>query len=308
MPDPLFPSAARRHDLSRRLSVLLALVLGSVLAATPSVASSATAPDTVVVQSGSLHLRGVLYRPDGTGPFPAILFNHGSGHSHQSVMADQRHPEILGPLFARHGYVFLHLYRRGDGLSADQGVPSGDVMDGELAKRGIAARNRIQMRLLETDELQDARAGLAFLRALPDVDRHRVAVVGHSFGGSLTLLLADGDPTLRAAVAFAPAGGSWDRSPALRARLLKVARRTSVPIFLVDAENDISTSAEKVLGAERERLGRPWRVKIYPPHGNTAEEGHSFVYFGVSEWEPDVFPFLDQLTKGAREASSKEKP
>jgi hypothetical protein len=35
-------------------------------------------PDTVVVRSGSLSLRGVLWTPAGKGPFPAVLFNHGS--------------------------------------------------------------------------------------------------------------------------------------------------------------------------------------------------------------------------------------
>jgi len=34
----------------------------------------------------------------------------------------------------------------------------------------------------------DALAGLAFLRARPDIDSRRVVVVGHSFGGSLSLL------------------------------------------------------------------------------------------------------------------------
>jgi dienelactone hydrolase len=100
---------------------------------------------------------------------------------------DHRHPELLGPLFVKHGYLFLYLFRRGDGLSAGQGVPSADRMDSAGAAGGQVARNDLQLRLMEGDELNDVLAGLAFLRARPDVQAGRLAVVGDSFGGSLTL-------------------------------------------------------------------------------------------------------------------------
>src|SRR5580765_447025 len=88
-------------------------------------------PDTVVVQSGALSLRAVLWRPANRGPFPAVLFNHGSGHASggSGDFRDHRQPNKLGPVFARHGYVFLYLFRRGDGLSRGQGDASADLMD-----------------------------------------------------------------------------------------------------------------------------------------------------------------------------------
>lgn len=259
-------------------------------------------PDSVVVESGGLKLRALLWYPQGHGPFPAILFNHGSGHTGGASAngPDHRHPELIGPVFARHGYVFLYLYRRGDGLSAGQGVPSGDLMDSAFAANGEEARNQIQLRLLETDELDDTLAGLAFLRALPEVDSDRVAVVGHSFGGSLTVLAAEHDPALRAIVTFGAAGYSWERSPQLRARLITAVRRMSAPAFFIHAQNDYSTGAGKDLGAEMERLGKPHRVKIYPPVGRTVDEGHDFIHLRISTWEPDVFMFLDQYVRKAR--------
>src|SRR5947209_20530169 len=36
-------------------------------------------PQVVEFPSGTLHLRGYLWRPAGPGPFPAVLFSHGSG-------------------------------------------------------------------------------------------------------------------------------------------------------------------------------------------------------------------------------------
>ena len=275
--------------------LLLALGLASALAAGAEAGVSGE-PETVVVPSGALKLRALLWRPQGGGPFPAVLFNHGSGHATGIAAGrrDQRHPGLLGPLFARHGYVFLYLFRRGDGLSVGQGIPSGDRMDNELATKGQDARNQLQLQLLEGDEKSDALAGLAFLRALPEVDPGRVAIAGVSFGGSLTLLVAERDTSLRAAVVFAAAGHSWERSPPLRARLLAAVGRIAAPVFLIHAANDYSVEPGKALGAERARLGKPHRVKIYPPVGRTADEGHDFVDLGVATWEPDVFAFLDE--------------
>ena len=58
--------------------LILAIGLASGLPA-PAVGQALGTPDTVLVQSGALTLRGLLWRPSGRGPFPAVLFNHGSG-------------------------------------------------------------------------------------------------------------------------------------------------------------------------------------------------------------------------------------
>jgi carboxymethylenebutenolidase len=250
-----------------------------------------SAPDTVVVQSGGLGLRALLWKPHGSGPFPAVLFNHGSYGSGAPLKPEE--PAALGPVFARHGYVFLFLFRRGIGLSSNQGTADGDLMARALAEHGQEGRNRIQLELLETDKLDEAMSALAFLRALPVVDPDRVAVAGHSFGGSLTLLLVARDSALRAAVVFSGSARSWGPSPELRARLLAAVRHTA-PVFFIHAANDYSTTPGEALAAEMQRLGRPHRLRIYPAVGRTTHEGHNFVYRSVATWEPDVFAFLDQ--------------
>lgn len=268
-------------------SLALALALAPPLAGQ---AGLLRAPDTVVVQSGTRRLHALLWRPDGRGPFPAVLFNHGSGNTVERQLAQAA---VVGPVFARHGYICLFLFRRGSALSADQGTTAAALMDSALKAGGQDARNRLQLRLLETDHLGDALAGLAFLRALPEVDPRRVVVAGHSFGASLTLLLAERDTGLRAAILFSGSVASWEHSPPLRARLLSAVRRTTVPMFFLQAANDYSIAPARELGAEMERRGKPHRVKIYPAVGTTAEEGHDFPYRKVEEWEPDVFAFLD---------------
>jgi len=275
--------------------VLAPLVL--MLTAATAWGQMSGGPETVLVHSGSATLHAMLWRPQGRGPFPGILLNHGSGRSREELERlgpYERNAEKLGPVFARHGYVFLYLFRRGVGLSADQGANAVVLMNSESAAHGQEARNALQLQLLENREMEDALSGLKFLRALPYVDARDVAVVGHSFGGSLTVLLAEREPSLRAVVVFSGAGYSFDRSPELRARLLAAIDHVAAPVFFIHAENDYSLSSGKVLDARREQIGKPHRLKIYPPIGHTVDDGHDFLHLGVNIWEPDVFAFLDE--------------
>ncbi|HUL04199.1 MAG TPA: dienelactone hydrolase family protein [Gemmatimonadales bacterium] len=253
-------------------------------------------PDTVVAPSGQLRLKALLWEPAGPGPFPAVLFIHGSWPTHPRSGRPAREileqAAALGPVFARHDFVFLFLFRRGVGLSASQGVSAADLMEKELRANGQEARNRTQLRLLETDELSDAFAGLAFLRTLPQVDRRLIAVAGHSFGGALALLLAERDSTPRAVIDFAGAAGSWEQSPQLRARLLTAVGAATMPIFFIHAANDYSVAPGQALAAERDRLGKPYRIKIYPAFGTTTSDGHNLVDLSMGTWERDVFTFL----------------
>lgn len=245
-------------------------------------------PTVVVVRSGTLKLRALLWQPSGRGPFPGVLFSPGSGQSPP--------PHSLGRLFANHGYVFLALFRRGQGLSENQGAESARLVMRERAEHGEDAANRLQMQLLEGEELDGELSAVGVLRSLPKVDRNRIALVGHSFGGSLSMLLAERDPSIRALVNFGGGAGSWVRSSYLRERLISAARKLTTPVFYVLAANDYSTAPGEVLISELSRSGKSHRLKVYPAFGKTTGEGHSLIYLSESTWERDVFTFLDAHT------------
>ena len=253
-------------------------------------------PETVVVQSGTLKLRALVWRPNGKGPFPAVLFNHGRGltpHTEGRLEGVSN----LGRVFVDHGYVFMALFRRGEDLSATQGIFIGDLLERERAAKGNAAADKLQVRLMESDHLADTFAGLTFLRKLPDVDRHRVAVVGHSFGGSLALLVAARDKSLQAVVNFAGAAGSWEGSAELRETLIAAVGRLTAPVLFVYAANDFSIAPGKILDAEMTRRSKVHRLSLFPSFGKSAAEGHWFVYLAIATWEHEVFGFLDEHMK-----------
>ena len=275
---------------------LIALMLAGVSVAQPR----PTAPQTVEIPSGNLRLKAYLWTPSGRGPFPAVLFNHGRSDTPQqhwkrgtlTAAAD-----VVGPVFARHGYVLLFPFRRGEGLSADQGQFVGDLLQQEESAHGVDARMHLQVTLLTTDQLNDGLASLSFLKNLRQVDVNRIAVVGHSFGGQLTLLEAERDSSVRAAVTFGAAAGSWDRSEEVRSRTLAAVDKIIVPVLFLHTANDYSVAPGKSLAGEMARLSKPCVLKIYPAIGESASDGHNFLYTNVSLWENDVFGFLDEHTK-----------
>jgi len=256
-------------------------------------------PETVVVPSGNLRLKAFLWKPNGRGPFPTVLFNHGSGGDadHTAGLPMTEAAGKLAPLFLKHGYAFLYLFRRGQGLSADQGPFMQDILQREETAKGKEARQHLQFVLATTDHLHDVIAGLKFLKTTPGIDPKRIAIVGHSFGGQLTLLAAERDSAIAAAVTISAAAGSWGRSPELRERLLTAVDKATAPIMLIQAANDYSTAPSYALADELERRHKPHLLKIYPPVGKTSDDGHNFLYLAIPQWEHDVFGFLDEYLK-----------
>jgi carboxymethylenebutenolidase len=280
----------------RTLAFLVALTSVALAADQPV----SIGPETVIVPSGKLRLKAFLWKPGGPGPFPAVLFCHGSGGAdadHTAGLPITEAAEKLAPLFLKHSYAFLYLFRRGQGLSADQGPFMQDILQREEAGRGKKARQHLQFVLATTDHLDDVMAALSFLKATPEIDPRRIAVAGHSFGGQLTLLAAERDNSVRAAVTFAAAAGSWERSAEVRERLLTAVNKATAPIMLIQAGNDYSTAPGYALAGELERLHKPYLVKIYPAVGRTSEAGHNFLYLAMPEWEDDVFRFLGEHVK-----------
>src|SRR5476649_207774 len=160
------------------LLILLALLLAPF---------ALPAADIVTFPSGQLTLHGVVYKPEGAGPFPAVVYNHGSAAGMMSKGAF----DALGPVFASRGWVFFGPYRRGQGLSASAGPYIGDQIAAAEKSGGITAGAAVLVRVLETDHLNDQLAALAWLRKQAFVQPDHIAVAGNSFGGIETVLGAE---------------------------------------------------------------------------------------------------------------------
>ena len=272
------------------ITIILLLAFCSVEC---SHAQDSKGPDTVSIHSGKLILKGLMWLPVGNGRFPTVIFCHGSFGGTDTIHDPVQNISVLGPVFARKGYIFFGLFRRGVGLSSGQGVNSTDLMDNAFKEHGLEGRNKVQLQQLETDQLQDMISGLKFLRERREVDTNRIAILGHSFGGGLTLMVAEHDSHLKAIVIFAPTGYSWDRSPILRQRLIRAVKSINAPIMIIHAQNDYSTNPGYAIDSILNQLDKSHILKIYPKFGNSVIDGHALLFLSIETWEADVFKFLE---------------
>jgi carboxymethylenebutenolidase len=213
-----------------------------------------------------------------------VLWNHGS----------ERRPgwlPELAPIFLAKGYVLFIPHRRGQGRSPGEHVM--DVLEVARQSGGPAARSRKLVEEMEL-HLQDQTAAVEYLKGLPEVDSRRIAVAGCSFGGIQTVLMAEKELGLRAAVDFAGAAQTWKDAPDLRNRMLQAVRHAQMPILFVQAENDYDLTPSRELAAEMEKSSKPHAVQIFSTYGKTKQEAHGFCVHGGDVWAPLVFSFLAQ--------------
>src|SRR5476649_2496690 len=118
-----------------------------------------TAPEIVHFQSGGHELGGEIFKPTGSGPFPVVLYNHGSA----AGMLNSQASKIIGPLFASKGWIFFMPYRRGQGMSADAGPYILDEIKAARGRGGLKEASATMTRLLSTEQLQDQLSALAWL-------------------------------------------------------------------------------------------------------------------------------------------------
>jgi carboxymethylenebutenolidase len=207
-------------------------------------------PEEVVFASDGRELHGFLWKPEGTGPFPAILWNHGSEKLPGSQPA-------LAKFYTEHSYVFFVPHRRGQGRS-----PGNYIQDlVAQAPPGERARRMVELQQVEVD---DVIAGLNYLRSRPFVDPARVVISGCSYGGIQTLLTGERDLGVKALVPFAPGAMSWEQNVPLQDLLVRAVDLAKAPVFLIQAENDYSLAPSRVLSKEANKKKKNFQSKIYP--------------------------------------------
>ena len=74
--------------------------------------------------------------------------------------------------------------------------------------------------------------------------------------------------------------------------MLSEIKKTEIPLFFIQAQNDNHLTPTYVLGAELGRLGKVHETRIYPAIGTTPGEGHGIFAKGTDLWEGDVERFL----------------
>ena len=240
-------------------------------------------PRQVEFKSGSETLSGYLYLPPGDGPFPCVITNHGSTINQGTT--DLCRPGTASLLMSW-GYASFLPHRHGYGESS--GMPWNVEVS---AKFGTAEYDRQLVARLES-ESDDVVVAAEYLATQADIDADRIAVMGSSFGGTVTLWASTRSDRFACAVEFAGAAINWEHTPELRAAMQEATRRIKCPIYFLQAENDYSAEPTRVLGAMSAEAQQPIQSKVFPALGLSNDEGHFFERSGSLIWGPEVRAFL----------------
>ncbi|WP_312136511.1 alpha/beta hydrolase family protein [Sphingobacterium sp.] len=137
-----------------------------------------------------------LYKPEGNGPFPAVLVM--MGHSRNGKFYDNY--QLVGQDLAKNGYVALLVDPWGAGERTTEHLNfeyHGSHMGGHLIDIGETL-----MGMQITDNLR----AVDFLESLAYVDKNLIAATGASGGGNQTMWIAAVDERIKAAVPVVSVG------------------------------------------------------------------------------------------------------
>jgi dienelactone hydrolase len=167
-------------------------------------------------------------KPDGAGPFPAIVMLHDcSGLGPLSSGAPRRWAAML----VERGYVVV--------------IP--DSFSTRSAPDGVCTGGPRRFQATPQRRVQDALDALDYAQRLPYVDPKRIGVMGGSHGGTTTLLTMT-HPGFRAGVALYP-----------RCSVAAQSYKPAAPLLILIGEIDDWTPA-----ADCARLASEASLKVYP--------------------------------------------
>ena len=165
--------------------------LSLLAAASGAQALSALKIATALQEDGRpVALELVIARPAGDGPFPTLVFNHGSvgnGNDPREVSHTVTYPE-LAAFFNERGWMVVFPQRRGRGQS------DGRYAEGWQPEAGrYACDPSVSLAGLER-ATQDLAEVTGYLATRTDVDPKRMLIGGHSKGGLLAMVVAASQP------------------------------------------------------------------------------------------------------------------
>ena len=172
------------------IAALLIFKFGSVQAVT---GTPVEFPASTPYQGNTITLEAELFRPDSSGPHPAVVLMHGCGGLSAAVQTALRgHAQYL----VEHGYVALVL---------DSFGPRGEG-------GGYVCKTIDRLTSARIYRSADALDAHAYLQSLDFVAVDSIFQMGQSNGASVSIRLAQLDePVFRASAAFYPWCGSFNR-------------------------------------------------------------------------------------------------
>lgn len=264
-------------------------------------------PVTVELDGGRRHTGDMVLtvmRPEGPGPFPAIVMSHGRDPETRDEPARFRYVAVA-KYWLRRGFAVFVPTRLGYG-------ESGTEVDPEDAGLCADPQYRRPMQAM-ADQIA---ATVAFARTQPWVDGGKIILAGQSYGGFGTIAaLGRGLPGVIGAVNFAGgAGGNADARPGrpcmperLAALYAEAGRGTTKPALWIYAKNDQYWGPRwpaRWHKAFSDAGGRGEFISLDP----VGDDGHVLLRTAFEAWRPRVDTYLAGLGFDAPKSDDLPRP
>jgi X-Pro dipeptidyl-peptidase (S15 family) len=253
------------------------------------------------VLGGDVAMVTHLYRPDGNGPFPVVVFSHG-----RATDVTERN-NLKFPVAVGHGNFWL---RKSFAVVAPvrPGYGQSEGMDREVAgsnwRRGQCHGEPYYMYLANIAG-EAVLATLDWARAQSWANKEKILLVGQSVGGLTTIGVgAKNPPGVVGLINFSGGGGGSPReSPAksckpeyLTKTFGEFGKTTRIPSLWLYAENDQywGPQAPKDWHEAFQAGGSQTSFIMTPPVPNT-DDGHRLLAVGGRLWSPHVNAFVKEL-------------
>lgn len=232
---------------------------------------------------GRAMLETTVFQPNGPGPFPLIIINHGKDPGRPSLQQRDRFYH-MATAFVKRGYAVMVPMRQGFANSTGRYRDFGC----DMTANGYA-------------QADDIAATLSYARHQKWVDANRIVIAGQSYGGLATIALGTRElPGVRGLINFA--GGLRDDSDrcawrsALVTAFSEYGAKTRLPTLWMYGQNDslFGPALAHRMHAAFEQAGGRGRLVEFPAfkrdsHGMLASRD------GEKIWLDDTMRFLAQV-------------
>jgi len=270
--------------------LLLAWLLMAGCASAPEVferSQNVTAGESVIKIHKPGFLGGqtfetTLFLPDGIGPFPVVVINHGKALGNTRFQERYR-PLLATSFFLQRGYAVVVPMRGGFSKS------TGSYIDGGC---NIESNGLVQA--------EDVKAVLDYIVQQPWADSERMLMMGSSHGGWTSLAFGTLNYSgVRGLVNFAgglrqPNCSAWEHGLARAAA--SYGQKTKIPSLWFYGDNDSYFSPYTYKGMYSRYTAAGGQAKLVA-FGIFERDAHNMFesYAGQSIWEPEMIRFLESL-------------
>ncbi|GGY95273.1 alpha/beta hydrolase family protein [Pseudoduganella plicata] len=282
----MFPAPARLRHFASAAILACGLVSSAQAQAVALPLDTRLNEEVIGVPAGTalnVKLETTLYKPNGTGPFPLLVINHGKSPGDPKAQSRDRFV-YMAAQFVKRGYAVMVPMRTGFSRST-----------------GTYTDYGCNMKANGYQQAGDIADVVAFARQQSWIDADHIVIAGQSYGGLASVALSTQDlPGVRGVMNFAGGlkvhGGSCDWQEALVNAFAEYGRKNRIETLWMYGANDSYFGPQLVNRLYAAFNGNGGRVNLVA-YGPFKHDAHTMLGSrdGMPIWLPEVERFLQRI-------------